>query len=272
VPRSDAELAIAAALAGGAVVRGKYGSTLTRFDKSSLDFATDADLEAESAIVEVLRAERPDDAVLGEEHGASGAAGARRTWLVDPICGTLNFAARTPLVAVNVALRSQDEVTAAAVADPFAAEVFWSDGSEANRRHEGIDERLVPSGGSRLVDLNLDSPFPNGARFRAADLLTDDGFIASFGPRVLSTTLALAWLAAGRHAAYITDGHLRDSVHFAAGLGLCRAAGCVLTNLDGGPLHTGSGGLIAAADAETHAALLTLVADHALGARPRAEP
>ncbi len=76
---------------------------------------------------------------------------------------------------------------------------------------------------------------------------------------MVSTTLALAWVAAGRRAAYVTDGHLRDSVHFAAGLALCRAAGCVVTGIDGQPLHTGAGGVVAAADAETHAALLDLI-------------
>ncbi|MFD2356134.1 inositol monophosphatase family protein [Nonomuraea ferruginea] len=52
-------------------------------------------------------------------------------------------------------------------------------------------------------------------------------------PRVVSTTLAVAWVAAMRRAAYVTDGHLQDSVHFAAGIALCRAAGCVVTDLHG---------------------------------------
>ena len=41
-----------------------------------------------------------------------------------------------------------------------------------------------------------------------------------------------AWVAAGRRAAYVTDGHLRDSVHFAAGAG----------NLPRGGVATGAGG------------------------------
>lgn len=47
-----------------------------------------------------------------------------RQWLVDPLCGTLNYAVGTMLVAVNVALRDG----AAAVADPFSGEVFFTDG------------------------------------------------------------------------------------------------------------------------------------------------
>ncbi len=107
------------------------------------------------------------------------------------------------------------------------------------------------------MDVNLDPPFPNERVFRAARLLTDEGFVERFRPRVVSTTLALAWVAAGRRAAYVTDGRLRDNVHFAAGIALSEAAGCVVTGIDGRP---GLGGLVAAADADTHAGLLALIA------------
>jgi myo-inositol-1(or 4)-monophosphatase len=255
---SDAGLAIAAAEAGAEVVRRYYGTHVDHFAKSDRDFATTADLEAERAILAVIRAARPDDAFLGEEGGRSGPAGPRM-WLVDPLCGTLNFAVRTPLVAVNVALRTPAGVTVAAVADPLAGELFWTDGTGAWVRRDGADSELVPSGDSRLVDVNLDPPFPNADIFRATTLLADPEFGAEFGPRVLSTTLALTWVAAGRRAAYLTDGHFEDSVHFAAGLAICRAAGCVVTGIQGQPLHTGVGGLLAAADTGTHAALLRLV-------------
>ncbi|SIQ74337.1 inositol monophosphatase family protein [Micromonospora avicenniae] len=263
----DGELAIAAAEAGAAVVRAKYGASLARVDKSGGDFATAADIEAERAIIAVLRDARPDDAVTGEESGRTGSDGAERRWLVDPLCGTLNYAVRNMLVAVNVALRTRVGVTVAASADPFAAEVFWTDGTGAYVRRDGVDEKLTPTAESRLVDVNLDPPFPNDPAFRAVRLLADRGFVARFRPRVVSTTLAVAWVAAGRRAAYVTDGQLRDSVHFAGGIALCEAAGCVVTGLRGEPLHTGVGGLVVAADRETHDALLALI-----GSQFAAEP
>ncbi|GAA2203703.1 MULTISPECIES: inositol monophosphatase family protein [Streptomyces] len=256
---SDAQLAVTAAQAGAAVVRELYGRRPARREKAAGDFATAADLAAERAILDVLRAARPDDAVTAEESGDTGAAGARRRWLVDPLCGTLNYAAQTMLVGVNVALRAGAEVTAAATADPFSGEVFWTDGTRALVRRDGGDAELTPAAGSALVDVNLDPPYPNAPGFRPALLLADPGFAERFRPRVVSSTLAVAWVAAGRRAAYVTDGHLADSVHFAAGIALCRAAGCTVTGLDGEPPYTGAGGLIAAADAETHAALLDLV-------------
>ncbi|MBE1491196.1 inositol monophosphatase family protein [Plantactinospora soyae] len=263
---NDRDLVIEAAEAGAAIVRSHYGTSLTRFDKSGGDFATTADIEAERAILDVLRAARPDDVVVGEESGRTGTGGNGRMWLVDPLCGTLNYAVRNMLVSVNVALRTGTQVVVAASADPFSNEVFWTDGAGSNVRREGVDERLVPSAGSRLVDVNLDPPFPNEPGFQAARLLADKGFVEQFRPRVVSTTLAVAWVAAGRRAAYVTDGHQHDSVHFAAGIALCQAAGCVVTGIDGQPLDTGAGGLVIAADEQTHAALLTLVANQRAGA------
>ncbi|MBM7493470.1 myo-inositol-1(or 4)-monophosphatase [Micromonospora luteifusca] len=257
---TDHALAIKAAEAGAAVVRSHYGSSLTRFLKTAGDFATTADVEAEKAILGVLRAERPHDVVVAEESGRTGTGGNGRTWLVDPLCGTLNYAVGNMLASVNVALQAEAGVTVAASADPFTSEVFWTDGIAAFVRRGGVDEPLTPSAESTLVDVNLDPPFPNRHVFLAARMLADEGFIEQFRPRVVSTTLAVGWVAAGRRAAYVTDGHrLQDSVHFAAGIALCQAAGCVVTGIDGQPIHAGGKGLVVAADERTHAALLTLI-------------
>ena len=70
---NDVELAIAVAEQGAAVVRRRAGTTLRRLDKGAGDFATDADIEAEHAMLTLLRRERPQDVVLGEETGRTGA-------------------------------------------------------------------------------------------------------------------------------------------------------------------------------------------------------
>ncbi|WP_372348488.1 inositol monophosphatase [Streptomyces sp. KL116D] len=253
----DAAVAIAGARAGADVVRTMYGRRLHRIDKGAGDFATDADLDAEKAILGIIRAARPDDAVLGEEGGQHGDADAVRQWLVDPLCGTLNYAVGSMLVAVNVALRDG----AAAVADPFSGEVFFTDGEKAWGRRDGADDVLLtPTPVTGLVDVNLDPPFPGAPGFRAVDLLAHPEFVERFRPRVVSTTLALAWVAAGKRAAYVTDGgDLSQSVHFAAGIALCRAAGCTVTAIDGAPIGEKGRGLVAAADDETHRLLMSMI-------------
>lgn len=255
---TDVEVALAAAAAGAAAVRGRYAMDLSQLAKTPTDFATEADLAAEEEIHRVISAARPSDGFEGEETGASAGSSDRR-WLVDPLCGTLNFAAATPLSAVNVALETALGVTAAVSADPISEEFFWTDGSGAWVRHGDTDRPLEPSRRSLIVDVNCDGK--RDATFFGAQLIADEAFRDVFAPRVLSTTLAVAWVAAGRRAGYVTDGHLEGSVHFAAGIALCQAAGCVVTDFAGDPVHTGRG-LIAAADRSTHRQLVELIRPH----------
>ena len=111
---------------------------------------------------------------------------------------------------------------------------------------------MTPDPVSLLVDVDLDHP--RGGE--ALHLLADATFRRDFSPRVGSSTLAMTWLAAGRRAAYVHEGDLRDNVHFAAPIAIAQAAGCVVTGIHGQPLHTEPHGLLAAADAATHARLL----------------
>lgn len=61
-------------------------------------------------------------------------------------------------------------------------------------------------------------------------------------------------------AAYVTDGgDLAGSVHFVAGIALCRAAGCVVTGVDGAPVGQTGSGLVVASGAETHGLLLSMI-------------
>jgi myo-inositol-1(or 4)-monophosphatase len=263
---TDGQVALAAAEAGAAVVRRSYRAAVTRHPKVGTDFATDADLEAESVIRALLDRLRPGDAQLGEEHGASGPDSERR-WLIDPLCGTRNFAAGLPLMSSNVALTVEGEVTAGASAECVGDETYWTDGEQAWTRRDEADTVLRPDRTSLMVSINLE--VDGAGRRRASDLLADPAFFETYQPRITSSTLALAWVAAGRHAAYLTEGDLADNVHFAAGVALCRAAGCVVTDLDGGPLHlsasapSGRGGMLASSDDSTHADLLGLVRGHA---------
>ncbi|MFE2997422.1 inositol monophosphatase family protein [Nocardia sp. NPDC059246] len=256
---SGVALAIRAAEAASGVIRDQFRGPVTRYGKEDDDFATQADLAAERTILDILRAARPGDRFLAEESGTTGAR-SDRTWLIDPLCGTRNFAAGTPLVAVNIALRAGEAITAAAVADPFSGEIFWTDGTTAAVRRDGNDHPLLPQSASRLVEIDADNPSPYTDWFSSGRLMADESFTAAFYPRVLSTSLALVWVAAGRRAAYLVDRDLRDDVHFTAGIAVCRAAGCTVTGLTGQALHTPPHGLLAAADPATHGRLLDIVA------------
>ena len=67
---SDTAVAVAAARAGAAVALAAWRTPVARHGKGGIDFATDADLASERAVRDVLREQRPDDAVTGEEYGS----------------------------------------------------------------------------------------------------------------------------------------------------------------------------------------------------------
>lgn len=85
---SDEEVALRAVNAACEVIRRAYGGAVERSGKGGGDFATGVDPAAERVIRRSLRKAYPRDVILGEEYGADEGEGAR-TWLVDPLCGTL---------------------------------------------------------------------------------------------------------------------------------------------------------------------------------------
>ncbi|WP_028049239.1 inositol monophosphatase family protein [Cellulomonas sp. URHD0024] len=260
---ADAALAVHLATRGMDVVLSHLADSAPKYAKAGHDFATAADLAAETAIREALLLARPDDAMIGEELGAFGGS-TDRTWLVDPLCGTRNFASGTHVFCVNVALRERGSVRVAAVAEPAARRVVWTDGFGGHERPaDGADRRVAPASDSRIVELNADGP---GDRTGPL-LVADADFRAWMTPRVSASTVALAWVATGQRAAYVSDGNLLDSVHFAAGIALCVGAGCVVTDLDGQSFTTGAG-LAISADARTHESLVAHIARVRSGLSP----
>lgn len=101
------ELAFAHRLADAAIEQAlpRYtGRAFTVSHKPDRSVVTEADRLAETAVAELLAAERPHHGVLGEEHGRSGDLTSPWLWMVDPIDGTSNFVRGIPVWATLVAL------------------------------------------------------------------------------------------------------------------------------------------------------------------------
>ncbi len=117
--RPLAGLALRAARAGAAAIAGVVARGEVRPDvkTGAHDLVTTADRASEAAIIEVIRAERLDDAILGEESGAHpGSSGTR--WLVDPLDGTANFVYGRSDFAVSVGVESAGAIVAGAIIRP----------------------------------------------------------------------------------------------------------------------------------------------------------
>ena len=218
------------------------------------DPVTIADREAERAMRAILARERPHDAVLGEELGASpGTSGL--TWVLDPIDGTRGFVTGTPTWGVLIAVGGADGPVLGLIDQPYIGERFlggfgeaWSDGP-AGRRPLGT------SGVTRLEQASLFSTFPKvgSAPERAAfNALSAQVQLTRFG----MDCYAYALLAAG-HIDLVVEAGLQPH-DIQAPIALIRAAGGIVTDWRGGPAHQG-GRALAAATPELHAAALEIL-------------
>lgn len=101
---SDLELAHRLADAAAAISLAYFNGTFERWNKADGSIVTAADFAVERELRSLLERERPDDSILGEELGQTG-AGPRR-WIIDAIDGTADFAAGRPdwgtLIALEV--------------------------------------------------------------------------------------------------------------------------------------------------------------------------
>jgi histidinol-phosphatase len=83
---------------------------------------TEADLAVEEALRTAVTGRFPGDAVLGEEHGLEGTGA--RTWVLDPIDGTKNFAAGIQIWGTLIALCLDGEPVVGVASAPALGERY----------------------------------------------------------------------------------------------------------------------------------------------------
>jgi myo-inositol-1(or 4)-monophosphatase len=215
--------------------------------KTQGDIGTEADNEAENAIVATLRAAFPEHAILGEEsgeiHGAREGGGFK--WIVDPIDGATNFLHGFPYYAVSIALAHGTEITHAVVFDPVHDEMFTAirgKGAQLN----GTPIRVTTC--MALEDALVGTVFPTRESPKMTEflptllaLVTRCGGIRRAG----ACALDMAYVAAGR-----LDGFWVMSLKpwdVAAGALLVKEAGGRVADFAGGPDFLRSHEVIAAA-------------------------
>ncbi len=116
------DAAVDAARAAGQIALKYYRSGFEVSLKADDTPVTQADREAEQAIVEILGRAFPECGVLGEEFGGRGAAD--RRWIIDPIDGTKNFVRGIPIWATLIALEEGGEMTVGVVHNPVTGDLY----------------------------------------------------------------------------------------------------------------------------------------------------
>lgn len=224
-----------------------FGRVQHILKKGEIDLVTEADLQAENAIIETIRSQFPQDTILSEETGHHQAA-PERVWLVDPLDGTTNFAHGLPFYAVCIGLQVEGRAALGLVYCPVMDERFeaW-DGGGAFLNGDPIRVSRTAT----LLESLVATGFPYSVHEEAGSvvrrfhqvLLRVQGI-----RRAGSAALDLCYVAAGRFDAYWEQG-LKPWDTAAAAL-IAEEAGGRLSDFEGkpfspyGPTVVASNGLI----------------------------
>lgn len=214
--------------------------------KKGNDFATQVDLAIERQVVAALEA-ATGIGVHGEEFGGTP-VDSSWVWVLDPIDGTLNYAAGSPMAAILLGLLHDGEPVAGLTWTPFTDTRYTAVAGGPLVKNDVAQPPLTDTApadclmGVGTFDADSRGRFPG--RYRIAVL------------ERLSTVCSRLRMhgSTGIDLAYVADGILAGAVHFgghvwdhAAGVALVRAAGGTVTDLDGQPWTPESRSVLAAA-------------------------
>ena len=262
--RFDADAAFARETAerAGVILLERYERVEEITFKSPKDVVTEVDHLAERLVMDAIRSRFPGDSILAEEsgshHGGTGALEHGRTWIIDPVDGTVNYANGLPFFCVSIGLVVDGQPAAGAVVDPMRSETFWAtaDGPAMLNDHE-IHASRKEHLKDYVVQVSLGG---RSVATRSRAIRKAIRVSRNLG----SSALGLSYVAAGRFDGFIQWAGMSAWDVAAAGL-IAERAGAIVTDTSGGPwfnvLHATQTLGAVAAPAPHHAELLRLVAE-----------
>ena len=239
-----------AAEAAASISRNYYRGNFSVSIKQDKTPVTQADVECEKAIREIIQRDFPEDGFYGEETGRHGKDKAR-TWLVDPIDGTKAFVREYPMFSTQIALLEEGELVLGVSRGTMFDEIAYAEkGAGAFLNGEAIHVSDVDSLGKATVSTgNLRSLATSRAWSAFGDIVAAVDRIRGYGD-----FLHYHLLASGRIDAVVeSDVNILDIAALAV---IVKEAGGVFTDLHGAPpaLDTTS---VLAANPALHGELLT---------------
>jgi myo-inositol-1(or 4)-monophosphatase len=200
--------------------------------KGEIDLVTEADLDAEKAVVQTIRRHFPQDSILTEETGEYRAL-PERVWIVDPLDGTTNFVHNFPFYAVCIGLQVDGRLVLGLVYNPCMSERFEA------RENEGAFLNGLPirvSQTKTLVESLVATGFPYSIHDDATTVIQRLHRVVTRVQgvrRAGSAALDVCYVAAGRFDAFWEEG-LKPWDTAAASV-IAREAGGLLSDYDGHP-------------------------------------
>ena len=239
------EVAMRAARTAGEVALAHLGKPDYVRWKSHRDVVSGSAIEVQGAILEVLHRETPDFGILAEEGPEDEAVplDAEYLWIVDPICGSLNYVQGIPYFGVSIALRTRGAIRVGAVYDPCRDEMFaasLSSHSTLNGNTIGVQQISEGYDAFEKAWVGTDWPHEQDKLDQAMEIATIMSRQVISLSAMGSPALSLCSVACGRmHAYWALDLKIWDLA--AGGLILTRAGGTLTDDHGNSWLYSGGG-------------------------------
>ena len=236
-----------AVIAAGAAIMRHYAAGTAMETKADGSPVSQADREAEDIIAAALAGVAPGVALVAEEAMGAGAASMHsgEFFLVDPLDGTREFAARRPEFTVNIALVRDGRPVFGLIFAPALGDLFWTEGEgaafAARVCADGAPPALADLATQRLAT-NLAHGGPQTiAASRSHGSKETEAWLARInaGARVdIGSSLKFCLVASGKADVYPRFGPTMEW-DTAAGHAIVSAAGGCVSCTDGTPVLYG---------------------------------
>ncbi|TVP94855.1 MAG: inositol monophosphatase [Planctomycetaceae bacterium] len=261
------EVAREAALAGGEVLMRHLRDGVQMRNKTASggvahDLVSDADLESERTVADLLTGAFPDHSLLGEESlGKSlDPNDCEHLWVIDPLDGTTNFAHAIPHFAVSIAYYHRGVPQVGVVFNP-ARDDWFTAAVGRGAHHNGRQARVDGATGLAQSLVGCGFYYDRGEMMRCTLRAIEDCFgqqihgIRRFG----TAALDLCMVGCGHYGGFF-EYHL-SPWDFAAGRLFVELAGGQVTTTRGEPLGLVPSGVLAT-NGHLHEPLLAITRRH----------
>lgn len=233
------KIAKKAALEAGKIVKKYYLSELTPIQSGLIlhdkghytNFATQADLESEQKIVEILTKNFPNHNIIAEESGQVD-KGSEYSWAIDPIDGTIPFVDGIPTFGVSIGVLKNNKPFIGVIYMVATQELYWAQqGKGAFLNGNKIAVRKE----SHLQNCTVGLDWGHTDRILKLDkffrpIVEKVRYVYLFGAAVAT----LVFVARGWVDAYIQRANIWD---LAAGAVLIEEAGGKITDFEGNEIN-----------------------------------
>lgn len=208
------------------------------FDKGSKDVVTEMDLAIEKYLISIISKKYPNDKFVTEEFNGDNELTKDRTWTIDPIDGTINYALGSALYGCQLALVINKKPVFSYILLPDLGNEFIAVENEGTflngekitiSSDVKINHAVVSIGGISNYNQEL-------AKYELElirEVMKNAMTLRLWGSSAYDTTSLTLGIS---HIFFMFAQHIWDA---APGILIAKEAGCIVTKVDGSPIELG---------------------------------